>query len=96
MPVYYTKSTDGPIGIYKAQRPSVAACKSFSTLRRRRKSLEQSNITVVTEGPKKIEHHFCVSYGLCARPHVLGPLMRPIATKIDKIQLEAPVQHGMI
>jgi hypothetical protein len=86
MPIYQTKSDDVPIGRYSAQRPSVAACKSFTSLRRRNKDLKKAEITVVTEGPKKIIHDYSVSYDESIHD-LLGLMFRPVAV------LKSPQQH---
>ena len=85
MPLYKTSLDSGhDIGIYSAQRPSVAACKAFSAYQKKSKTNEKSPLVVrvVTEG-KTLCTRFQVVYAQVTDPF-LGTLMRPVATQIKE------------
>jgi hypothetical protein len=80
MPLYKTSTSTGTtIGVYNAQRPSIAATKAFTTLRRQDKQLIQSEVHVQTEG-KKNSQSFQVEYKQ-VEDDFLGTVFRPIAIK---------------
>jgi len=79
MPLYLTVHESKTVGTYNAQRPSVAACKAFTTLKRSNATLEQAFIEVQTEGKKNLSK-FKVEY-MQVEDKFLGLLHRPIATK---------------
>jgi hypothetical protein len=80
MPLYKTSNGSGKtIGVYNAQRPSIAASKAFTSLRRQEKDLLNAEIFVQTEG-KKITQSFQVEYKQI-QDDFLGLVFRPIATK---------------
>jgi hypothetical protein len=81
MPIYQTKFEGQSVGIYTAQRPSIAACKTFSTLRRRNPHMSEARIAVVTEGHRKIEHNYNVTYKN-ETDSFLGNITRPVAEEI--------------
>jgi hypothetical protein len=79
MPLYQTLHDNGSvIGVYNAQRPSVAACKAFTTLRRINPSENALTIRVVTEG-RKLSQAFNVHYAM-THDAFFGEIMRPVAT----------------
>ena len=80
MPLYKTSNVSGlTIGVYNAQRPSIAASKAFTTLRRQNKDLRTADISVQTEG-KKLSQAFQVEYKE-VQDAFLGLVFRPIATR---------------
>ena len=86
--MYQTKYEGQGIGIYNAQRPSVAACKTFSMLRRRNPKMQNAEISVVTEGNRKIEHNYMVTYKNDSDAF-LGNIMRPVAVPFKAADLKA-------
>lgn len=68
------------VGVYSGDRPAVAACKAFTSLRREDKSLDSATLHVVTEGRKRLTT-YKVRYG-ALEDVFLGELMRPIAEKV--------------
>jgi hypothetical protein len=69
------------LGIYSGQRPSAAACKAFSVMRRKDPSLGPTRLSVVTEGRKKTTE-FMVEYK--NEPDAfLNISMQPVATKLE-------------
>jgi len=81
MPLYKTSHfiTKETIGIFQGQRPSTAANKAFTKLRRSNKDLIEETIDVITEGHKH-NTTYTVKYTQVNDP-LLGIIMRPIATK---------------
>ena len=80
MPLYQTTNENGNvIGIYNGQRPSVAATKAFTTMRRRVPGLTESMVHVKTEGRREITK-YSVVYCL-VKDTFLGEIWRPVATK---------------
>lgn len=69
------------LGIYSGQRPSAAACKAFSVLRRKDTTIGPTKLSVVTEGRKKTTE-FMVEYKR-APDAFLNIEMQPVATKIE-------------
>ena len=79
MPLYKTTSSGVTIGIYNCQRPSAAACKAFTALRRKDRSLKTSAIAVATEGRSQ-STIYNVEYARVEDPF-FGFIDRPVATK---------------
>lgn len=69
-----------PLGVYSGQRPSAAACKAFTVLRRKDPEMGPTKLAVVTEGRKKTTE-FVVEYK-SAPNEFLKIEMQPVATKI--------------
>ena len=69
------------LGVYSAQRPSTAACKAFTVLRRKEPNLGPTKISVVTEGRKKLTD-FIVEYKYDPDDY-LKIEMRPVATRLQ-------------
>ena len=87
MPLYKTSTVSGTtIGVYNAQRPSIAASKAFTTLRRQDKQLQNADVVVQTEG-KKNSQSFQVEYKQ-VEDDFLGIVFRPIATKTSETTKE--------
>ena len=91
MPMYQTLNADGSvIGVYGGQRPSVAACKAFTTLRRQGREAPMC-IHVVTEG-RKLSRAYDVNYAVVQDPF-LGSMSRPVATaRLDTLVGDATTQ----
>ena len=91
MPLYKTSLDTGrDIGIYSAQRPSVAACKAYSAYYKKMGLVNENEspkgplvVRVVTEG-KTLSTRFQVVYTQVTDPF-LGTLMRPVATQIKAL-----------
>ena len=82
MPLYKTLTdADVDIGIYSSQRPSTAACKAFTVLRRKNFTLNECKIKVCTEGRKDVIV-YTVTY-TDVQDAFLGALKRPIAVKSE-------------
>lgn len=81
MTLYQVLLDSVPLGIYSGQRPSAAACKAFSVLRRKNPDIGPTKLAVVTEGRKKTTE-FMVEYKH-APNEFLKIEMQPIATKIQ-------------
>jgi hypothetical protein len=67
------------IGTYSGQRPSTAACKAFTTLRRTNKSLQETQIKVLTQGHKNYVIYTVVYTDV--EHALLGHVKKPVATK---------------
>lgn len=80
MPLYKTSHLNSIVGIYNCQRPSTAACKAFTTLKRRDPQLESAVILVTTEG-RSLTTTFDVKYG-STQDDFFGTIFRPVASKI--------------
>jgi hypothetical protein len=83
MPTYEVRraSDDFVIGQYTAQRPSTAATKAFTTLRRKDKSLDKETFMVQTES-RSTRIQFRVEYRE-VNDDFLGLKKRPIAIRIE-------------
>jgi hypothetical protein len=81
MPLYEVRKGDQVIGQYAAQRPSTAATKAFTALRRKDKSLEKETFTVQTES-RSTKMQFRVEYRE-VNDDFLGLRKRPIALRIE-------------
>jgi hypothetical protein len=80
-PQYKTRTRSRrEIGIYTGQRPSVAACKAFSTLRKKDKTITTFDVEVMTEGRRNYTW-YRVTYET-VDDALLGSMMRPVARKI--------------
>jgi hypothetical protein len=82
MPLYQTLKSDTkePIGIFQGQRPSAAANKAFTKLRRTNKDLVEQIIDVVTEGHKHTTR-YNVKYSE-VNDELLGLIKKPVSTKM--------------
>lgn len=80
MPLYQTRTATDAVGVFQGQRPSAAACKAFSKLRRLNKDLVEQKIYVLTEG-HKMSSAYNVQY--IEVTDALGTFKRPVATKIE-------------
>ena len=77
--MYKTTQSGVTIGIYNCQRPSAAACKAFTTLRRKDHSLKTASIAVATEG-RVNSTIYDVEYAR-VEDAFFGSIERPVATK---------------
>jgi hypothetical protein len=78
-PLYKTTLEDKIIGIYNCQRPSAAASKAFTTLRRKDPELLKQQIHVHTEGRSA-----CVTYDVSYETVLdsfFGSIKMPVARK---------------
>jgi hypothetical protein len=74
------------VNTYKAQRPSVAACKAFTQLQKKSTNEMSARIEVKTVGTKR-SHIFHVEYKE-AQEGPFGPLRRPVATIVQDFNNE--------
>ena len=83
MPVYNVvrETNNEMVGSYNAQRPSTAAKKAFTTLRKRQKTLVKETFFVYTESRIKPQK-FVVEY-MESEDEFLGRIKRPVATRIE-------------
>lgn len=83
MPLYEVRrsSDNNVIGQYTAQRPSTAATKAFTTLRKKDKTIEKETFMVQTDSRTK-PVQFIVEYRE-VNDDFLGLKKRPIALKIE-------------
>lgn len=80
MPTYKTFYNSVEVGVYSGQRPSTAACKAFTQLRKAKPTNEA--IIDVLSTTKKKPIQFRVEYKE-STDDLLGTIYRPYATKID-------------
>ncbi len=80
MPLYKTSQNEKIVGIYNCQRPSAAACKALTALRRKDQSIEKAVIQVQTEG-RLLSAKFDVTYE-SVNDSFFGSIKMPVARKM--------------
>jgi hypothetical protein len=90
VPLYKTTKDLKIVGFYNCQRPSAAACKAFTSLRRKDNSLTRETIQVTTEG-RSASVNYDVSYE-SVDDVFFGKIMMPVAKKSGEISVITDVE----